>query len=683
MRRTDSFVLIALLILLGFPSISNGQQLWSGILAPTRGDANWSSAGATIPSGTIPNCATQPSSNTPAAISAAFTADAGGANYCKINIPAGTYNVSGTINLQYAGKANVILNGAGPNQTFFVWTGGGSMNCNGLNVTEVCVWGGNSSSVAGSESLWTNSTSVNGGYTQGSTTLTLGSFSNLSVGMLLEIIQQDPSSDNGNAYFCATTGSNGSCSWQGASSAPNPGGVNSSQGQLVAVTACGTSTFGAACTSGTVTIDSPIKAPNWSSSQNPTAWWAGTMPVSNVGIQNVSFDVSGITGGIFDECHMCNNVWFQNIRQINGTVKGQSSTNHFIEWNSHHVTIQNSYMYGSNPASEGYGVDFDASTSDSLAQNNITQHVETGYITETGVGNVFGYNYAVDNYFGSNWQQCDEYNHDAGDYYNLFEGNVGICAVEDTIHGSHLWNTYYREYLSGYDPATIPNGPYADGNIMSFQIGAFSRYANIVANVLGNTTLSKPTTSYQNAGASGTPNTCTSYPLEVVYSLNFSDGGNQIPYSPSCIGSSFYIDNDNLAASTLMRWGNYDVVHGSVQENSSETGSSAPVYPGLASPATTFPASFYLSTQPTWWSFPNGSAAPWPAIGPDVTGGNIAGVGGHAWLNPAANCYLNNMGGATNGSSGPLTFNPSTCYPTAASSSGPPAPLNLSGTVVQ
>jgi hypothetical protein len=218
---------------------------------------------------------------------------------------------------------------------------------------------------------------------------------------------------------------------------------------------------------------------------------------------------------------------------------------------------------------------------------------------------------------------------------------------------------------------------------MSFQIGAFSRYANIVANVLGNTTLSKPTTTYQNVGASGSPNSCSSYPLEVVYSLNFSDGGNQVPYSPSCIGSSFYVDNDNLAASTLMRWGNYDVVHGSVQENSNETASSAPVYPGLASPATTFPASFYLSTQPTWWSFPNGSAAPWPGIGPDVTGGNISGVGGHAWLNPAANCYLNNMGGATNGSSGPLTFNPSTCYPTAASSSGPPAPLNLSGTVVQ
>ena len=531
-------------------SLSAYGQSWSGILAPTRADANWPNAGATIPTGTIPACSTQPSSNTPAAITTAFAADAGGASYCQINIPAGTYNVSGTINLNYAGKANVILSGAGPNQTFFVWTGGGSMNCNGLNVTEVCTWGGNSNTMAGSLT-WPNSASVTSGYSQGSTTLTLSSFSNLKVGMLVDLIQRDPGSDNGNAYFCATTGSNGTCSWQGASSAPRPSGTNNSQTQLVAVTACGTSTFGAACTSGTVTIDSPIKAPNWTSGASPSAWWAGTMPISNVGIENISFDVSAITAGIFDECHMCNNVWYNNVRQVNGTVSGQSSTNHFIEWNSHKVTIQNSYMYGSNPAAEGYGIDFDASTSDSLGQNNITQHVETGYITETGVGNVFGYNYAVDNYFGSNWQQCDQYEHDAGDYDNLFEGNVGICAVEDSIHGSHLWTTYYREYLSGYDPATIPNGAYTIGNIMSIQMGAYARYANVVASVLGNTTLAKPTSTYQNAGASGSPNSCPGYPLEVAYSLNFSDGGNQVPFSPSCIGSSFYVDNDPLAGSTI------------------------------------------------------------------------------------------------------------------------------------
>src|SRR6266571_2475923 len=54
----------------------------------------------------------------------------------------------------------------------------------------------------------------------------------------------------------------------------------------------------------------------------------------------------------------------------------------------------------------------------------------------------------------------------------------------------------------------------------------------------------------------------------------------------------------------------------------------------------TLPASFYLSAKPSWWG-----TMPWPAIGPDVTGGNIANVGGHAYKNPAQVCYESVMGG--------------------------------------
>ncbi len=53
---------------------------------------------------------------------------------------------------------------------------------------------------------------------------------------------------------------------------------------------------------------------------------------------------------------------------------------------------------------------------------------------------------------------------------------------------------------------------------------------------------------------------------------------------------------------------------------------------------------------------------PWPAVGPDVTGGNVANVGGHVYHNPAANCYLNILGGHTDGSSGVLSFDASNCY---------------------
>jgi hypothetical protein len=58
-------------------------------------------------------------------------------------------------------------------------------------------------------------------------------------------------------------------------------------------------------------------------------------------------------------------------------------------------------------------------------------------------------------------------------------------------------------------------------------------------------------------------------------------------------------------------------------------------YLGNPVPAThKLPASFYLPGKPSWWG-----AVPWPAIGPDVTGGTDP--TGHVYANPAEACYKN------------------------------------------
>jgi len=86
------------------------------------------------------------------------------------------------------------------------------------------------------------------------------------------------------------------------------------------------------------------------------------------------------------------------------------------------------------------------------------------------------------------------------------------------------------------------------------------------------------------------------------------------------------------------------------------------------------PASFYYNSQPSWW--PSGKA--WPLIGPDVTGGNIAGTGGFANTNPAEDCYLNAMNGPSDGSGGALSFNAAACY---TNSSPVPPPTGLTAVV--
>ena len=62
------------------------------------------------------------------------------------------------------------------------------------------------------------------------------------------------------------------------------------------------------------------------------------------------------------------------------------------------------------------------------------------------------------------------------------------------------------------------------------------------------------------------------------------------------------------------------------------------------------PPSFYLTGKPAWWG-----SMPFPATGPDVTGG--IGPGGHSYGNPAQACYLMVMGGSDGGAGGPLAFN--------------------------
>jgi hypothetical protein len=187
------------------------------------------------------------------------------------------------------------------------------------------------------------------------------------------------------------------------------------------------------------------------------------------------------------------------------------------------------------------------------------------------------------------------------------------------------------------------------------------RYYNIVGNVLGT---SGYHTNYQVVPSSTSDGGNSSLGDVSIYALGYS--GNE--------GTIFSgIPNDLLTASTLMRWGNYDTVNNAVRWVAGENASAAPGYPGLSSPSQTLPASFYLNAQPSWWG-----SMPWPAIGPDVTGGNIANVGGHAYLTPAANCYLNVMGAMTDGSSGILSFNASNCYSSAAL---PAAPTSLKAVV--
>jgi hypothetical protein len=227
----------------------------------------------------------------------------------------------------------------------------------------------------------------------------------------------------------------------------------------------------------------------------------------------------------------------------------------------------------------------------------------------------------------------------------LVEGNSGPGMNADMVHGTHHFLTEFRNHWYG----DIWNNPPKSGNTTPLHLEAWARFTNVIGNVLGRTGFYQ---TYQtNLDSTGTD----------IYSTGEPDN------SPS---------SDPRVLATLMRWGNYDTVNAAVRFVASEVPTGITSFSNALPGSQSLPASFYLSSKPSFFV-----SVPWPAIGPDVSGGNVTNVGGHANMNPAEACWYKVMGGVV-GSSGLLSFNANSCYGSGSTAAPPPAPpTNLTSVV--
>jgi hypothetical protein len=467
------------------------------------------------------------------------------------------------------------------------------------------------------------------GYSRGATSITLSSTTGLSIGSLIALDQTDNSNtDTGNVWVCQTQDV---CSSEGPSGAGRSGRA---QMQWVKVTNIAGSV---------ITITPGLYMPNWASGRSPGAWWVDSV-LTGCGVEDMSLNyTSASTNGIVLFNAYGN--WVKGVRSIS------SERAHVWCWTCAANTIRDSYFYQTlNHQSQSYGFE-SYSGGDNLVENNIFQQIaEPLMINGEASGTVLGYNHVINNYETASADSLygDIWLHSAGIDNLLIEGHSGQAFFSDAIHGTHHFITLFRSRFLGWESGktaqTFPMG-----------LRAVSRYESIIGSVLGK----------------------TSY--HTTYSCDYPPGGCNESVSVFYLGESEGAAlDDSLVASTLMRWGNWDDVTNAVRwcGNSSSTGwstrcsSTSEVPTGLslyanAVPATeTLPASFYYSSQPSWW--PPGKV--WPPIGPDVTGGNISNTGGHANTIPAQDCYLNVMGGPADGSGSVLAFNAAACYSASASS---------------
>src|SRR5262249_31107923 len=141
--------------------------------------------------------------------------------------------------------------------------------------------------------------------------------------------------------------------------------------------------------------------------------------------------------------------------------------------------------------------------------------------------------------------------HDAGAHMILIEGNDNNGVLWDTFHGAGgNGSTVFRSYLSGREPADSNNGT------NPLAMWANNRANNTVGNVLG---------------ASGYHDT-----------YEFTSGGSNEATSIFHLGCAAWagcasyqgVVADSVVKSSLLRWGNYDIVTGT-RFNASEIPTSA------------------------------------------------------------------------------------------------------------
>lgn len=660
-------------------------QPWSTFIDPTRA-IDWSSAGFTIPSYSV-NCSTQPtltasstgaaSSNGTAIQNALASCDA---THNVVNIPAGTYYTTG-IAFPFGGKR--IIRGAGPASTTLIPTT--EAGCAGGNTQSgICMrsnnWNYNGSASVlppsgTSQCLWTGTNGSSGTYTQGATTINLTSCGGAPVvNHLIILDQKDDSTDTNGVYICDSTATN--CNYDGSGSLEGRviGGVSYSQTQVVYATAV-TSLGGGAYN---LTVSPGVYFNNVRTSQSPGAWWSDI--VQNNGIENLTLDASYQVSSTYQisdssltmfDCYQC---WAKNIRFLYG---GRASV---LFYQSLQDVVRDCYFYqAQGHAQVSYNIESHQS-SGFLIENNIFQQVTTPMLFNTGTGSVTSYNFSIDNTAFATYAWAAYSSHDAGNNMNLFEGNNFMGIVADDAWGSSAVSTYFRNMLIGWQTG-------ATNSTVSVVLRSFVRAFNVIGNVMGQPSYHNQ---YQTYATSNSAGTGAGSENTSIYSLGWGLTG------PVCGGGTGNTDPtcDAKVFSTLMRWGNYDIVNAGIRWDSTEASPGAVTYVSanfssgyFGSLAHTLPSSLYYSSQPFWWP---GSKA-WPPIGPDISTGNVGTCSGtysgaqgtsssqciggslsSAWAShvislPAQDCFLTTMGGHPDGTGSVLAFDASTCYAQSAS----------------
>ena len=466
-------------------------------------------------------------------------------------LPAGTYQLDSMLRM----KANITLRGAGPRSTLLRFSGtddsvirfaSGSYQYDFISSTIVA---------------------LTGGYTKGSTSVTMGN-NDWAVG---DVVLIDELEDND---MFENDGNSGTCRWCGRDSVPGlatPDGKRCHSQLVEVVTRTPTS----------ITFTPPLYS-DYKSISSPQGVRVRGM-IKLAGIESIG--ITNINGAARDSMVMeagykC---W------VKDCDFGVSRRRH--SWMYHSIWCEyrdSTFHHGAGPdwssphygPDRGYGIFLGQASTSCLVENNTFDKLHFAVAFEGGCsGNVISYNFVTNvMYTEGETPQPSIGNHGSHPMMNLWEGNVlRSKLLMDSYWGSSSHTTVFRNRISNQP---YNNGQQAIQYVFIFDIWKGNRFHNIVGNVVGN------------IGMETAVNAPDGYPYggKYIYRLGFTEAND-----------NDYAGNDTTVSGTILRHGNWDSVTRGV----------------LWDPAIsdhTIPASLYLTGRPAWW----GNLA-WPAIGPDLT----------------------------------------------------------------
>ena len=507
-----------------------------------------------------------------AAIQAALNACPAGQ---VVYIPTGTYKVTSALVLKNSytvrgdGPGLTVINGFCVGNEVIALGRPGSGALNSYNIFNYPPQG----SFAGSP------VSVTGGTSKDSTSITVTSTNNFTVGGLFNIDELNDTNGLGvipvgSAGFQNTDGRTSDGLWV--------------LGQVMYITAI---------TNTTVYFDPPLVW--WFTNANSALATPFPCVNKNAGVENLTVYNNNTGCDMMFSMTATAYCWLKNVETA------WADGDHIYVDSCARCEVRDSYLhdgYLHGPGTHDTTLKIQGHASGTLVENNIFRRLHISMFFNASSGNVCGYNYST-NGFDQNCSDCmlaDSTFHGAHSLMNLYEGNVVNSYEQDGIWGTSSHGTLLRNFISGQNfvcPPYTGRGPEQTNSYVRqlqyntpvyLQGFANSRSFNVVGNVLGtpnmgNYTFRPPVYMLLAPAARITD-------VGAIFTLGYAfgnDGGG----SPN---------ESDIPFTTLINHGNWDIISQSQMFSNNISDH-------------VIPQSYYLPVKPTFFG-----TMTWPAVDPST-----------------------------------------------------------------